>query len=62
MAAPVPRATTFTFIPVFFSNTGRMYANNPEFSVLVVEAQRISFSSEALIVAKSDKTKTIVKK
>jgi hypothetical protein len=39
---------------------GNMYENKPEFSVLVVDAQMISLPSEALIVAKSDKTKTTV--
>src|SRR3972149_7298909 len=52
IAAPVPRATTFTFVPVFFSNMGRIYPNNPEFSVLVVDAQIISFSADAFITAK----------
>jgi hypothetical protein len=57
MAAPVPRATTFTFIPVFFSNIGKIYPNNPEFSVLVVDEQSISLAAEALTAVK----KTIAK-
>jgi hypothetical protein len=51
MAAPVPRATTFTLIPVFFSNWGRMLPNKPEFSVLVVDEQMISLCANALPTA-----------
>ena len=48
MAAPVPTATTSTWMPVFFSKIGRRYLNNPEFSVEVVEAHLMRVSADAL--------------
>ena len=43
-AWPVPCATTFTSMPVFALNSGRMWPNRPESCVEVVEATTIDLS------------------
>ena len=46
-AWPVPSATTRTWIPVFFSNSGSRCLNSPDCSVEVVEATVMKFCASA---------------
>jgi hypothetical protein len=47
-------------MPVFFSNIGRIKSNNPEFWVLVVDAQRMRVSAAAGAVTATNRLKQTI--
>src|SRR5262245_48095624 len=66
-AWPVPCATTFTSMPVFALNSGRMWLNRPESCVEVVEATTMDLScartgpapTSATIAAKTSRLRRV---